>query len=174
MIKNMAPILSHLAEKLYFLKKRRQHRIYRYNAIMKCLSILLDTKLLNFAVYGESFVRRVACYFIHKNNKYGELVKDALGRVPELIEAYKQDREAIREAERRRLVGEEGVSEWLTLGGNKRKYEDTDQEDDNFSDDPYYDMYNSEDFDRDEEDEVLEGFFTDTDVAGTVLNGSAS
>ncbi len=71
------------------------------------------------------------------------------------------------------LSREEGVSEWLTPGGNKRKY-DEDEEDIDSPERLYYDAYNGEDFDRDDEDEISIKRDSQTLMWQQRSNGSAS
>lgn len=68
---------------------RRTDHLNKFNSVMRCLTILLDTNLLNLAVFGESFVRIVTNHFVHKKNAHeDELVADAMGRIQELIQKY--------------------------------------------------------------------------------------
>ncbi len=78
---------------------------------MKCLSILLDTHLLNFAVYGHSFVRRVSCFYVHRQNSDGSAVKKALENVSSLVEQYVENKESIRQSESALRIAEVGVSQ---------------------------------------------------------------
>lgn len=59
-----------------------------FAAIIKCLTILLDSELMDVAVLGSSYARQVACYHIHKYlNLDDESVVDALDRFNEIKSA---------------------------------------------------------------------------------------
>ncbi len=115
-------------KKVVLAKKRRARRVARFNAIMKCLSILLDVKLLNFAVFGDSFVRKVSNYFVHKPNavRNNQVVIDALNRVQELVNKYKEERQALREDASKLEAEDEEIAEFASKSKsvdnqNKRK-----------------------------------------------------
>ncbi len=76
---------------------RRKHLVAKYMIITRCLSIILDTRLLNHAVFGEAFVRLVTNYFIHQPNPDSPLVEDLLGRVQELIDKYRSSKDEDRQ-----------------------------------------------------------------------------
>ncbi len=65
------------------LRLRRRH-LQKFEHLRKTLTILFDEKLLKMAIIGNSFVRNVSTYFVHKQNSKGELVLDALTRTEEI------------------------------------------------------------------------------------------
>lgn len=110
LIKNCSDGMTDLGLKLYWAKKYRASHVRRFNSTMKCLAILLNTKLLNFAIYGKSLSRNVVNYFPHMHKKYCTIVQDALNNVELLINQYKADRAAIRENKCQQRIAEESVA----------------------------------------------------------------
>ncbi len=76
--------------------------------------MLLDPKLLNFAVYGESFARIVPNTLLHQSNekRNQSAVKDALSRASEMVEIYVKDRKELREKIKEDAAAALALSEW--------------------------------------------------------------
>ncbi len=51
--------------KLEAMTKRRKGDLDKYTSILKCLSILVDTNLIKFAVHGMAVVHKVADHVVH-------------------------------------------------------------------------------------------------------------
>ncbi len=72
--------------------------------------------MLNFAVFGDSFVRKVSNYFVHKPNavRNNQVVIDALNRVQELVDKYKEERQALREDASKLEAEDEEIAEFAS------------------------------------------------------------
>ncbi len=95
--------------------RRRAYRLRKFESVSKCLRVLLDPKLLNFAVYGESFARIVPNTLLHLSNgrRNPSAVKDALSRASEMVEIYVKDRKELREKIREDAAAVQALSEWV-------------------------------------------------------------
>ncbi len=58
--------------------------LVKYVALVKFISIFLDNWLLDMAVFGRSYVRRVTCFFAHDENVPDAVFEDALKRFAEI------------------------------------------------------------------------------------------
>lgn len=89
----------------YDCEARREAHIIKFNSVRKCLSILLDVKLLNLAVFGASFCRIVTNYFVHKDQMRNDVAfANRHGGIQALVDAFpKKDDDAYKE-ERKTVV----------------------------------------------------------------------
>lgn len=77
------------------MQKLRSLRVQKFNAITKCLGILLETKLLNLSIYGHSIARVAFNHFSHDPIKNRAIILEGLARIQEIVDLYKMDREAL-------------------------------------------------------------------------------
>ena len=72
--------------------ERREDCLAKFNRLHRCLAIVLDRELVNFALVGDSFVRKVTNYHVHRKMADEQILTDAMGRFDDLLKDYPHEK----------------------------------------------------------------------------------
>ncbi len=87
-LKNANFRVGHLRRKIAKRTEERNLRAEKFDAIYKCLAILLDAAIVNMAIVSGSFIRTVLNFHVHDKIVYERMIADALARMKDLIARY--------------------------------------------------------------------------------------